>query len=120
MRGLKNSGDLYGLSFHSTDSHIFSNLFRERAGSGRGISLVQPSMKHQNILPPSINDKKSENDSFEFADDIDIEDSDSMGTLSTNSTIAIEDMRVGSGDTFTVNLSPSNHKFHLPPIDTSN
>ena len=43
-----------------------------------------------------------------------------MGTLSTNSTIDIEEMRVGSGDTFTVNLSPSNHNFHLPPIDTSN
>ena len=29
-------------------------------------------------------------------------------------------MRAGSGDTFTVNFPPSNHKFHLPPIDTSN
>ena len=59
VKGLKNSVYFNGLSFHSTDSHIFSNLFRERAGSGSGISLIQPSMKHQIILHPSINDKKS-------------------------------------------------------------
>ena len=111
MKALNNTSDLYGLSFHSTDSHIFSNLFRKRADSGSGRSPIKPSMKHQNILPPSINAD---------ADDLYIEDSASMGTLSTNSTIDIEDMRVGSGDTFTVNLSPSNHNFHLPPIDTSN
>ena len=122
MRTLKNSGDVYGLSFHSTDSHIFSNLFRERAASGSGISLIHPSMKQQKqtTLPPSINDRTSDNHSFEFIDDLDIQDSASMGSLSTNSTIDIEERGNGSADTFTINISPSNQKFHLPPIDTSN
>ena len=112
---------LYELSFDSRDSNIFSNLFQEGDVYSRRMSFLKSSLKPNTICPPSIMDRKSEGSSIDFESQ-EIGDASSMGTLSTDSSFNEEqdNIRGGSGETFTLTMNEHNTKFQLPPIDTSN